>query len=469
MNVIRLIKTGKSVKTSWYLYVPVMVFLILLFSCKAKKDKTASREHPNIIIIVADDLGWHDVGYHNSEIKTPAIDKLAAEGVELDRFYVHSVCSPTRAALLTGRPPSRYGILSPLGDEAVFPDGTISIAELMRRKGYDTSISGKWHLGTVPEARPMNYGFNSSYGYLRGQIDPYTHLYKNCNRTWHRNDTLIDEEGHATDLITDEALRFIEKPRAESKPFFIYVAYSVPHYPLDEPKKWMDMYESSIANESRRQYAAAVSHMDSAISRIMLSLSEMGIENNTVVLFLSDNGAQESWHSKTQYGGKFKGNDVLGNNKPLRDWKTSLYEGALRVPAIIRWKGKLTNHKTIGEPINVEDIYPTLAYLVGVDIPKEVKAEGVNFWPALMGKNMPENRVMYWRMSYGMAVRKGDWKLIHQGKTPDEGTDELYNVISDPEETKDMASHNKEILLSLKEELNHQFSLDSPSLAKEIK
>lgn len=452
-------------------YFSKAVFLfvfVFFFTCKPEEEKTRGKPLPNILIIVADDLGWHDVGYHESEIKTPVIDKLAKEGIVLERFYVHSVCSPTRASLLTGRPPSRYGILSPLGDEPAFPRGTITIAELLRQKGYDTAISGKWHLGTVPEARPLNFGFNSSYGYLRGQIDPYTHLYKNGNRTWHRNDTLIDEEGHATDLITKEAVRVIEKNRGANVPFFLYVAYSVPHYPLDEPDKWVDMYQSTIANESRRMYAAAVTHMDHAIGQIMSALKKSGDEKNTLVLFFSDNGAQKSWHSKTQYGGKFKGNDVLGNNTPLRDWKTSLYDGALRVPALIRWKGTLPGGTKVEEYMHVTDVYPTLANLAGIDIPDALKIEGINFWPALEGKSLPEDRIIYWRLNYGMAIMQGPWKLVHYGKTPEEGRDELFNIEKDPEETNDLSAENKSVLEDLKSELKKQFALDSPKPAKEI-
>ena len=444
-------------------------YLILFhfFSC-SPEEKSKTNNKPNIIVIVADDLGWNDIGFHGSEIVTPAIDKMVQGGMELDRFYVHSVCSPTRASLLTGRYPSRYGILSPLGDESVFPAGTITIAELLKNNGYETAISGKWHLGTVPEARPMKLGFDSSYGYLRGQIDPYTHLYKNGNKTWHRNDVLVDEEGHATDLITNEAIRFIEKFHGSKKPFFLYVAYSVPHYPLEEPGNWIDMYEQSIANESRRLYAASVTHMDEGIGRIMTTLGKNEMEEHTVVIFFSDNGAQQSWHSKTQYNGKFKGNDVLGDNTPLRDWKTSFYDGALRVPAVIMWKGKLS-HGKVSEAINVADIYPMLAGLAGIDLPKEVIIDGINFWPSVEGEALPDNRLMYWRMSKGMALKNGEWKLIHHGKTPDEGTDELYNIYTDPNETKNVAAENEKLLLELKKEMEHQYSLDSPVMAKEIK
>ncbi len=470
MKILFLLSPEKPYRIFQLLILRMLQFslVLLIISCNPKGDIENDTNLPNMIVIIADDLGWNDVGYHGSEIHTPVIDRMAQDGFELDRFYVHSVCSPTRAALLTGRPPSRYGILSPLGDEKVLPDGTLTIAELLRQKGYDTAISGKWHLGTVLDARPMNYGFNSSYGYLRGQIDPYTHLYKNGNKTWHRNDKLVDEVGHATDLITDEAIRFIEKPREKGSPFFLYVAYSVPHYPLEEPAKWVNEYEESIENESRRLFAASVTHMDYSIGLILSSLEKSGIEENTIVLFISDNGGQESWHSKTQYNGKFKGNDVLGDNRPLRDWKTSLYDGALRVPAILNWKGKLSGHKTISEAINVTDLYPTLAYLAGADISEELNIEGINFWSSLNGESLPTDRVMYWRMNNGMAIKRGDWKLIHYGKTPDKGTDELYNISQDPNEIENIAAENEDILLRLRKELKQQYSLDNPVLAKEI-
>ncbi len=445
----------------------LILLLLSVFSCSQKGKKIKVQTQPNIVVIIADDLGWRDVGYHGSEIKTPVIDNLAKEGVQLERFYVHSVCSPTRASLLTGRAPSRYGVLSPLGDEPIFPAGTVTIAELLKRNGYETAISGKWHLGTVPEARPMKFGFNSSYGYLRGQIDPYTHLYKNGNKTWHKNDILIDEEGHATDLITDEAIRAINESHKKSKPLFIYVAYSVPHYPLAEPEKWIDMYKQTIPNKSRRLFAASVTHMDYSIGRILFTLNKNEMLENTVVLFVSDNGGQESWHSKTQYNGKFKGNDVLGNNKPLRDWKTSLYDGALRVPAIISWKGKLDKGK-VTEALNVADLFPTFASIAGVEVPQEYNIEGVNFLPSLFGGSLPKTRIMYWRMNNGMVIKKGDWKLIHHGKTVNKGTDELFNIIADPYENKDLATENTDKVAELKKEMKKQLLLDNPILRKEI-
>lgn len=431
-----------------------------LVSCSSKKSAGTENKQPNFIIILADDLGWHDVGYHGSEIVTPNIDRLASTGIEFDRFYVCSVSSPTRASLLTGRFPSRYGILTPLGDEPGLPAGTVTIAGLLQKNGYDTEISGKWHLGAVPEGRPTHYGFSSSYGSLRGQIDPYTHLYKNGDKTWQRNDVLIDEEGHATDLITNEAIRYINIPRDKGKPFFLYVAYTVPHTPLQEPAEYTDFFSQTISNESRRDYAASVRHLDYSIGLILEAVKNMGIEENTVVMFLSDNGGQKSWSSKTEYGGKFKPNDVLGNNLPLRDWKGSLYDGALRVPAVLIWPGKL-EHMKIEEPVNVTDIYPTLASLAGVAIPDELNIEGISFWPIIKGESSPKDRILYWKSNNGTALQKDGWKLIHKGKKIESGTDELYNIKLDPYETKDLAEENIDKVKELKELIQHNLSLDS--------
>jgi arylsulfatase B len=432
------------------------------FSCSSGSTDNLDNKRPNIVIIIADDLGWNDIGYHGSEIKTPVIDRLAHEGIEFNRFYVCSVSSPTRACLLTGRYPSRYGILAPLGDEAGLPAGTVTIATLLKQNGYDTGISGKWHLGAVAEARPMKYGFNESYGYLRGQIDPYTHLYKDGSRSWQRNDMLTEEDGHATDLITKEAIRFISKPRGKDTPFFLYVAYSVPHYPLDEPKEWTDIYSKTIKNESRRNNAASVTHMDNSIGKILEALRQKGIEKNTLLIFLSDNGGQINWSSSTEYNGKFKPHDVLGDNRPLRDWKTSLYDGALRVPAVMIWPGKL-KHMKIEDAINVADIYPTLTYLSGAKIPEEHSIDGINFWPYINGESFPKERIMYWKINNGTAVKKGDWKLIHKGKKIEEGTDELFNLQSDPYETNDVSKDNPMKVNELKKVIQYNLSLDRNS------
>jgi len=237
-------------------------------ACRGRQARRSDgkRNRPNIVFIIADDMGWADVGYHGSQIETPNIDRLAKEGVRFGQHYVMPTCTPTRVGLLTGRYPSRYGVTSPAYGK-IFDDDTVTVAEALRRSGYRTSISGKWHMGSPPEWTPLKYGFDSSYGYFHGQIDPYTHHYKTGVRSWHRNDEYVEEEGHATDLITDEAVRVIESEH--DKPFFLYVAYSVPHFPLDEPDQWTARYKERIKEPSRRWLAASITHMDHGIGRIV--------------------------------------------------------------------------------------------------------------------------------------------------------------------------------------------------------
>ncbi|MHB9027467.1 MAG: arylsulfatase B [Candidatus Latescibacterota bacterium] len=425
------------------------------FSCSREKAEGAG-DRPNFVLIVADDCGWNDVGWHGSEIRTPNLDRLAREGAELDRFYVYPVCSPTRAALLTGRPPSRFGILGPIAgrSELALPAETVTLPELLRRSGYFTAICGKWHLGLRPEVGPNKYGFEHSYGYLHGQVDPYTHIYKNGDKTWHRNGEFIEEKGHATDLITREATRFITDYRNPKKPFFLSVTYSVPHYPLDEEEKWVEPY-ASLSNESRRLFAASMTHLDDAAGGIITALQEAGLMDNTFVIFMSDNGGQESWTPADEYGGKFFANDRLGDNTPLRGWKGDLYEGAIRVPAFVYAPGRMKPGKISG-PIHVCDLLPTLAGYAGAEVTSDMNVEGMDVRPALEGGSLPADRVMYWRSDTQFAVRKGDWKLIRTVRGNNALSDELFQVSEDPYETRDLAEEQPEIMTELRNILEEQ-------------
>ncbi len=237
-------------------------------------------------------------------------------------------CTPSRVSLITGKYPSRYGVLASAYGE-VIDLGDPTLASLLQDEGYFTVISGKWHMGSPPYT-PLKYGFQSSYGFFDGQIDPYTHEYKmetklTSRRSWHRNDQYLDEEGHATDLITDEAIRVIQEPRDD--PFFLYVTYSVPHYPLSEPQKWTSIYDEYDVYPSRKWYAASVSHMDGGIGQIIKALEWTGQRKNTLVIFISDNGGQKSWQSDAEYNGAYadKSHKVLGDNFPLRGWKVDVY------------------------------------------------------------------------------------------------------------------------------------------------
>jgi arylsulfatase B len=419
---------------------------------------------PNIVFILADDLGWADIGYNGSEIETPTLDRLAKQGVRFDQQYVMPTCTPTRVALMTGRYPSRLGVLAPAYGNVL--DDAVTLAEALHDSGYTTSISGKWHMGSPPDYTPLKYGFDSSYGYFHGQIDPYTHLYKTGVRTWHRNDRYVDEKGHVTDLITNEAVRVIESDHAG--PFFLYVAYSVPHYPLDEPKKWTARYEGHIKDRSRLLFAASVTHMDDGIRRIVDALKRKGLRENTLVVFVSDNGGQKSWSSKTQYKGRYadKPNDVLGDNRPLRGWKGDVYEGGIRVPALANWPGVL-KPGIVNSPIHIVDWMPTLCALAGYSAGRldgvppsnrgqdardtNLKWDGMNVWPLITGQVAEAKpRLLYWKAPNASAVRYGDWKLV-VGKKKKHA--ELYNLHADPYEKNDLASQNPDRVSQLRQML----------------
>ncbi|XOV93412.1 MAG: sulfatase-like hydrolase/transferase [Bacteroidota bacterium] len=407
-------------------------------------------EKPNILIIIPDDLGWSDVGYHGSEIKTPNIDLLAKTGIKLEQHYVMPTCTPTRVSLMTGKYPSRYGVTAPDYGE-VIDLGDPTLASILSKNGYYTALVGKWHMGSPPYT-PMKYGFKSTYGYFDGQIDPYTHEYKTGRKCWHRNDKLFDEEGHVTDLLTAEAIRVIEEDRDE--PFFLYVAQQVPHSPLNEPEEWTSVYDELSLYPTRKLFAASVTHMDDGIGKIIEALDRTGKREQTIILVLSDNGGQHSWQSDTEYHGAYANQPhlVLGNNFPLRGWKGDVYEGGIRTPAIINWKGTLSPG-VINSPLHMSDWLPTLCNLIGIEKElNKLKLDGKNIWPVVSGeKETLDEHPIYWKTNQAYAVRDGDWKLIYHRNSK---TSELYNLKEDFREDHDVSKFNPEkvkVLLAMME------------------
>ncbi len=406
-----------------------------------------AQRNPNIVVLIADDLGWNDIGYHGSEIHTPYLDKLAVEGVRLEHHYVYPTCSPTRAGLLTGCNPARFAIYGPIADrsDAALPGSTVTLASILKTRGYFTSLVGKWHLGLRPEVGPRHYGFEQTYGYLHGQIDQYTHRYKNGDLTWHRNDSFLDEEGHATDLIASEAVRIIKQPRQQ--PLLLWVGFSVPHHPVQEEQQWLKPYQTSIQNPSRRLYAASVTHMDAAVGRIANALEETGQLDNTLLFFTSDNGGQQNYASSTEYGGKYGPYPTLGDNRPLRGWKGELYEGGIRVPAFVYWRGRL-GPIVVQDRISLLDWFPTFASLANAEIAGEWMIEGRNVWPILAGeKTSLAPSVFYWKTDAAQGLLEGDWKLILSGLSGSSA--ELYNLAVDPAEQKNLAGEYPDKVKSL--------------------
>ncbi|WP_162340563.1 sulfatase-like hydrolase/transferase [Cyclobacterium salsum] len=422
-----------------YAVLPFLLYLLVTPSTAQTEQK------PNILVIVPDDLGWSDVGYQGSEILTPNIDRLARNGKILEQFYVMPTCTPTRVSLMTGKFPSRFGVLAPAYGE-VIDLGTPTLPSLLRDAGYFTAIVGKWHLGSPPYT-PLKYGFDQSYGYFDGQIDPYTHEYKTeteltDRRSWHRNDQYLDEQGHVTDLLTAEAIRIIEEQR--EKPFFLYLAHHVPHYPLEETEAYLSLYDDKPQmHPSRKLFAASVSHLDEGIGKILKTLEETGQRENTVILFLSDNGGQKSWQSTEHYRGKYadKPHSVLGNNYPLRGWKGDLYEGGIRVPGIINWPGRLASGK-MSLPVHMADWLPSLLELVGIPNPERQRIDGESIWKYLQNPEASPQptRSFYWKIKGASAVREGDWKLLVR----QDGSKELYDLKADFRETRDLSREHPE-------------------------
>ena len=440
----------------------LLVLLSFCFSFSySQKNQKASIEKPNIILIIADDAGWNDVGYHGSEIKTPNIDFLAKNGVEMDRFYVNPTCSPSRASLFTGKPASRMGIVAPISDKSQLklPDSIPTLPKLLHKNNYQAALIGKWHLGLQPSSGPKAYGFDYSYGFLHGQLDQYTHLYKNGDKTWYRNGEFIEEEGHVTDLLTNEAIKWISEIRDPKKNFFLEVAYSAPHFPLQEEQKWKDPYMNSIKDSSRRDYAAAMSHMDNSIGILLEKLKKENLDKNTIVIFMSDNGAMQDWDSKNEYNGIHPSNTVLGDNKPLRDWKTSNYEGAIRVPCIFYWKDHLMKYKNENY-ISVIDLLPSILSLAGDNnMPQSI--EGKNIWPTVSENKTISNKEIYVRGHLQESLINKPWKIIRTRHANTPADYELYDIEKDPQEKDNLISQNKSVAEEMKIALENQFKKDA--------
>ena len=420
---------------------------------------------PNIILISMDDAGWRDFGFHGSAVRTPTLDQMARQGIKLDHFYVSPVCTPTRAGLMIGRPASRVGIFGAINAVASPPlaRDQVTIGEIFFRAGYDTALTGKWHLGNTPDFGPSAYGFNHSHGFLGPWVDYYTHRTMEDKIDWHRNGEYIDQEGHATDLISNEAINFLTTDRDKSKPFFLYVSFNAPHLPLQEEEKWLDLYRDQFETESRRFSAAMVTHVDDSIRHILETLDQEGVAQNTLVIFFSDNGGEppgeKSYLRPKPTYKTTPSTEFYSDNSPLRGTKGSLYEGGIRVAAIAYWPGKLTPG-TFSEPVAIYDLLPTLASLANIPIPEKMIVEGLDFWPALVKGESLDDRVLYWHVGQQFSIQKNGWKLIHRRGTTSETTDELFHLEQDPHEKQEVSGIYPEKLYSLKQEMVRQQELD---------
>lgn len=362
----------------------------------------AAEKQPNIVFLLIDDLGYADCGFNGGqEIQTPEIDKLARGGTILTAHYVQQLCSPTRAALMSGRYPTHTGVYTVVRPHAKWglPHGERTLASALHEAGYATAITGKWHLGEFePAYLPMARGFDHHYGHYFGALDYFTHL-RDGELDWYRDGAPLKEEGYTTNLIGREACRTIAA-HDQSKPLFLYVPFNGVHAPFEAPDRYLAPYGRLSGN--RRMLAGMLAAVDEAIGQIAAALDKSGMRENTLIVFSSDNGGPRP-----------------GNNGPLKGFKGSIWEGGVRACAFANWPGHIPAGATSNEPLHVTDWYPTLLKLAGGSLEQQLPIDGVDVWPMLTtGAKNPHEAILLARSPDEAAVRMGDWKLTMNRATP---------------------------------------------------
>lgn len=400
---------------------------------------------PNIVFFLIDDLGYTDVGFNGGDIKTPNIDRLAQGGARLASFYVQPVCSPTRAALMTGRYPMRHGlqvgVVRPWAQYGL-PLEERTLPQALKSAGYFTSIIGKWHLGHFRrEYLPTQRGFDHQYGHYNGALDYFTHV-RDGGFDWHRNDRICRDEGYTTVLLGNEAVDLIGK-HDRARPLFLYVPFNAPHTPLQALPEHLQLYEK-VQDKKRRTYAAMVHCVDEQIGRIIAALEKAGMLENTLVIFSSDNG----------------GPITLGaTNGRLRAGKATLYEGGVRAAAFAAWPARI-KAGSIAEPLHMVDWYPTLLRLAGGSPEQQLPLDGKDIWPVLTeGKPSPHDDILFNITPTQGALRMGPWKLVINGKLADEEASkardvELFNLSDDPSERTNLAAQQPDRVRELRARLD---------------
>ena len=409
-----------------------MIFLLATASCALGEEK------PSLVLIVSDDTGWNDIGFNGSKVHTPHIDSLARDGVRLDRFYAFPVCSPTRTGLLTGRNPIRVGITNALKEyQTGLPLDEHILPQTLKAYGYQTFMAGKWHQGG-PVARepaapmpdyplpdvahlPHHRGFDHFYGFVSGSLDPLTHIAgEERVYDWQFDGDVMREQGHTNDLLTARSIRFIRE-RDKARPFFLYLPYHAMHTP-HRPSREYYQRQTQFTDPKRREFAAMVEQMDDNVGRLLKTLDDEGLRENTLVLFISDNGGQ-------YHGG--------ADNMPLNGEKGTVYEGGIRVPAAIRFPERIAPGSESGQVVAVWDLFPTICDALGV-APKHTKPlDGISRWPQLTGKApvVPPASLVFARRGY--AVLDGPWKLLADS---DARTTYLFKIDEDPTEQWDYSA-----------------------------
>jgi arylsulfatase A len=403
--------------------------------------QSAYTRQPNVVLIITDDVGYGDFGsYGAPDVKTPHIDSLARDGVRLTDFYANgATCTPTRTGLISGRYQQRFALERPLGSatsadaELGLPATGRSLPQLLKNHGYATALIGKWHLGYKPEFSPNAHGFDYFFGFKSGFTDYYHHVGGDGRPDLFENDRPVEVPGYMTDLITERAVTFIDQNR--QRPFFIDVAYNAGHWPYQRPgapSKARDdgrhLTAFDEATSTRADYVAMLEHADLGVGRILQTLDRLGLRQNTLVIFTNDNGGE--W---------------LSRNTPLFHHKGSVWEGGIRVPAIIRWPGRIPAGQVSRQVGITMDLTASILAAAGIPAASDARLEGIDLLPVLEGRAPEVERTLFWRVTGQQAVRSGDWKLLMDG-----GRAMLFNLRTDIAEHDNLIGQRSDIARRLR-------------------
>lgn len=426
----------------------------------AAAQATASR--PNIVVIMTDDQGSHDLGcYGAQDLKTPHIDALAASGARFTNWYSNApVCAPSRAALMTGRYPARAGVVT--NGQVLDPGKQKTTATLLKGAGYATALIGKWHLGSTPETMPNAQGFDYFYGFLPGCVDFYSHRYYwgergagqvNFHSLYRNREEIFEDGEYLTTRITEEACAVLRRGAAAGTPVFLTVTYNAPHYPMHAPKEYMDRF-AHLPLE-RRTYAAMIAAVDDGVGEIRRTLAQLGSLDNTLIFFLADNGATTETRA-----GLDQQPATAGDNAPYRGFKFSLFDGGMHVPAMVSWPARIRSGQAISEVAMTMDVLPTAVAAAGAAIPEGYKVDGRSVLPLVTGSaaaTTAHAAGIFWENGKQRAVRKGKWKLVLNGhlygrtaeeKKAMEGEDTVFlaDLSTDPGETRNLRRAHPQIV-----------------------
>ncbi len=440
------------------------IFLLAaaVFTADLLISRVCAAEKPNIVVIVADDLGSADLGYRGSRIKTPNIDTLAKSGARLESYYGLPLCTPARAALMTGRYPMRHGLQTLVifpSHKYGLPTDEKTLPQALKEAGYSTYMVGKWHLGHADKKFwPQNRGFDHFYGNVVGEVDYFKHD-RGGVIDWQRNGTFLEEDGYYVDLIGNEAVKLIEV-HDKAKPMFLYFASLAPHAPYQAPKADIEAYQDVFDNEIQRKYAGMITNLDRQVGRVVAALQARGMRENTIIIFTSDNGGATSALFATgarspgereNSGGLALGTKPPATNKPFSGGKGSLKEGGVRLPAIVNWPGKI-RASVVNEPLHHVDLMPTLLSLAGGQGDDSRPFDGKDAWGTIaQGKSSPHEEILINVEAFRGAIRKGRWKLIKIAIMPERI--ELFDLEKDPSEMENVAARNPDVVRDLESRL----------------